>query len=240
MLRSPYLNGKSLANIIQLRITTRKPLAYLLKQGLFNGLTFYIDERVLVPRSPLAEWIEKQFIPWINPESVQNILDIGTGSGCIAIHAALTFPQALVDAVDISPEALAVAAINIKRYQLEDNINLYHSNCFAALDKKKYDIILSNPPYVGEKELASLPPEYLHEPRMALHAEEEGLAIVIQIIREAKQFLSPQGILVVEVGNSEFPLTNQFPQLPFTWLELERGGQGLFLLTAEQLFDNPI
>src|SRR5262249_44279767 len=151
------------------RVETRKPLAYLLKQAWFCGRPFYVDERVLIPRSPLAEGIEQQFVPWIDPERVQRILDIGTGSGCIAISAALAFPQAEVDAVDISVDALAVAAINVSRYNLKDRFHLHQADCFDGLPPQQYDIILSNPPYVGEAEFASLPVEYLHEPAAALY-----------------------------------------------------------------------
>jgi ribosomal protein L3 glutamine methyltransferase len=220
---------------IQERITTRKPLAYLLKQAWFCGRPFYVDERVLTPRSPMAEWLEKQFQPWIDPERVQQVLDIGTGSGSIAIGAAWAFPQAQVDAVDISPDALAVAAINVARYGLEEQVHLKQSDCFANLPPKQYDIILSNPPYVGAQEWAELPKEYTHEPKLALYAGTDGLDVVKKILAGAQQFLAPGGILVVEVGNTEAEFTAQYPQLPCTWLELERGGQGIFLLTAEQL-----
>ncbi len=226
---------RQIGELIQKRVETRKPLAYLLKQAWFYNAPFYVDERVLIPRSPMAEWLEKQFEPWIDSERVQNILDIGTGSGCIAIGAAWAFPEAEVDAVDISPEALEVAIINVNRYQLSERVHLHHSDCFANLPPKQYDIILSNPPYVGRKEMSTLPAEYLHEPKLALQAGEDGLDVVQKILAGAKQFLAPQGILVIEVGNTDEAFAEKFPDLACTWLELERGGQGLLLLTSKQL-----
>lgn len=227
---------QKIAELIQQRITTRKPLAYLLNQAWFYGRPFYVDERVLVPRSPLAEWIEKQFAPWIDPQRVNRILDIGTGSGCIAIAAAWAFPEAQVDAADISADALAVAAINVAHYQLTNRVFLHQSDCFTDLEPKQYDIILSNPPYVGEEEFAQLPPEYKHEPRGALEAGGDGLDVVRKILAGAKKFLTPEGILVIEVGNTETALIEHYPHLPGVWLELERGGQGILLLTADQLY----
>ncbi len=226
---------QQIMKIVQARIETRKPLAYLLNQSWFNGLCFYVDERVLVPRSPFAEWLDKQFIPWVIPEEVTHILEIGTGSGCIAVGAALAFPGAVVDAVDISEEALQVAAINVKQHGLEDRINLLQSDCFDSLPNKKYNIILSNPPYVSEEELVTLPQEYHREPWSALCAADSGLAVVKKIFKEAKAFLAPQGILVVEVGHSDKTFMEHFPKFPGVWLELDSGGQGLLLLNAEQL-----
>lgn len=226
---------RKIAEFIKERIETRRPLAYLLHQAWFYGHSFYVDERVLIPRSPIAEWIEKRFAPWIDSDQVGHILDIGTGSGCIAIAAAWEFPDAQVDAADISQEALDVAAINVKRYQLENQVNLFQSDCFSNLPPKQYDIILTNPPYVGEDEYRELPPEYRHEPRLALHAGKEGLDVVKRILKEAKHFLSPQGILVMEVGNTDAVFAAYFSDLPCTWLDLERGGQGLCLITAKQL-----
>lgn len=226
---------QKMAEIIQERLETRKPLAYLLKQAWFMGKAFYVDERVLVPRSPIAEWLEKQFVPWIDPERVYRILDIGTGSGCIAIGAAWAFPEAQVDAVDVSADALSVAATNIAHYQLKERVFLHQSDCFANLPLKQYDIILTNPPYVGAEEYAQLPAEYLNEPRSALLAGEDGLDIVKKILAEAKPYLAPGGILVMEVGNTDAALMEHFPHLNGVWLELERGGQGILLLTAEQL-----
>jgi len=224
-----------LAGLIRQRIKTRKPLAYLLHQAWFCGQPFYVDERVLIPRSPMAEWIEKLFEPWIDADRVKRILDIGTGSGCIGIAAAWSFPGAQIDAVDVSRDALEVAAINVNRYHLQDRVDLIQSDCFANLPPKQYDMILSNPPYVGAAEFESLPAEYRHEPKSALYAGADGLDVVRKILADAKRFLAPGGILVIELGNTEEIFAKHFPDLPCLWLELERGGQGLCLLTAEKL-----
>lgn len=224
-----------LLETIQQRIMTRMPLAYILQEAWFCGLSLYVDQRVLIPRSPIGELIEKQFEPWVDPNEVRTILDIGTGSACMAIAAAMAFPQAMVDAVDINEEALAVAAININRYHLESRVHLYQSDCFSDLNYQRYDIIMSNPPYVSAVELANLPPEYQHEPRTALYADQDGMAIVSNILQQAATHLTEHGILIIEVGHSQEAMLRYFPDLPLVWLEFERGGQGVFLLTAEQL-----
>lgn len=228
---------KMLLDTIEQRINTRKPLAYILREAWFCGLSFYVDERVLIPRSPIGELIEKQFAPWLEPENINNILDMGTGSGCIAIAAAIAFPQAFVDAVDLHEKALAVAEINISHYGLEHRVHLIQSDCFASLSPQKYDLIISNPPYVSAEELASLPPEYQYEPHEALYADIEGMAIVAKILNQALDYLTKEGVLVVEVGYSKEAMMNYFPDLPLTWLEFENGGEGVFLLTARQLQD---
>ena len=226
---------KAVLKIINSRIKKRIPAAYLTAEAWFAGLPFYVDKRALIPRSPLAELIEARFIPWINPKKVRRILDIGTGSGCIAIAAAYAFPHAKIDAIDVSSKALKVAAINCVRHKVTKRVRLLKSDLFAKLKGQTYDIIISNPPYVGKSEMSSLPKEYYHEPKQALFAGIGGDEIVNRIIKSAAKYLSPKGILVVEVGNSAPLIIKKYPHLPFVWLEFEHGEGEVFLLIKEQL-----
>lgn len=221
--------------LVTRRIAERVPAAYLTGVSWFAGLRIAVDARVLIPRSPLAELIERGFAPWIDPARVRRVLDVGTGSGCIAIACARALPRARVDAVDISPAALAVARGNVRRHRLTRRVRLIASDYFRALRGRTYDIIVANPPYVGARELKGLPPEYRHEPQLALAAGARGLDAVRIILKEAARHLQPRGLLIVEVGNTEHAVRRAYRQLPFLWLEFTRGGGGVFLLTREQL-----
>jgi ribosomal protein L3 glutamine methyltransferase len=217
------------------RIRERVPAAYLTHRMWFAGHEFYVDRRVLVPRSPIAELIEARFEPWIDADNVRSILDIGTGSGCIAIAAALELPQAQVDAADVSDDALAVARINIEKHGVADRVRAVRSDVYSGLGGRRYDIILTNPPYVGREELEGLPDEYRREPELGLFGGEDGLDIVRRILAGAYDHLQPGGILIGEVGNTDLALEAAFPDVPFVWLEFERGGGGVFVLTRDEL-----
>jgi len=221
--------------LLERRIKERVPAVYLTGSTWFAGLPFHVDSRVLIPRSPLAELIERRFAPWIDAGRVARVLDVGTGSGCIAVACARAFPRARVDAVDISPAALEVAALNVRRHRLGARVLLKQSDHYRALGRRTYDIIVSNPPYVGARELKTLPPEYRHEPPLALAAGPSGLDSIRVIVSEARAHLKRRGLLVVEVGDTQKAVQRSFPRLPFVWLTFERGGGGVFLLTAEQL-----
>ena len=217
------------------RIRERVPVVYLTGMTWFAGLAMRTDPRALIPRSPLAELIEQRFQPWARPAQLRRVLDLCTGSGCIAIACARFLPRARVDASDISDEALSLARENVRLHRMSRRISLVKSDYFAALEGRRYDMIVSNPPYVGARELASLPAEYRHEPRLALAAGRDGLDAVRIILSGARAHLEPGGLLVVEVGNSEAAVRRAYRRLPFVWLEFERGGGGVFLLTREQL-----
>jgi len=222
-------------NIVNERILTRKPAAYLLGECWFAGLRFFVNEQVLVPRSPFAELILERFSPWCRADNVKRILDIGTGSGCMAIASAIAFPGATVDAIDISPAALDVARKNVKDYDLEGRVTLIESDLFQNLGGRRYDLIIANPPYVDAEDFAAMPPEYHYEPAIGLRAGRDGLDVVRRILQSAGEHLTEQGVLVVEVGNSEDALTRNYPEMPFLWLEFARGGGGVFLLTRDEL-----
>jgi ribosomal protein L3 glutamine methyltransferase len=224
-----------IAELLWRRISERIPAPYLTNEAWFAGIPFFVDQRVLIPRSPVAELIEKQFEPWVDLEKVHNILDLGTGSGCIAIACAIFFPFSHVDASDVSKDALNVAKINVDKYHLEGRVTLIESDIFSNLKGKKYDVIISNPPYVDQNDMGTLPPEYLHEPKMALASGVDGLNAVDGILRGAYSHLTDQGILIVEVGNSAKALIEKYPKVPFVWLEFERGDSDVFLLRNEDL-----
>ena len=221
--------------LLERRIKERMPLAYLTHRSFFAGLELYVDERVLVPRSPIAELILQRFRPWVNARRVRRILDVGTGSGAIALACATVFPRAQVDAVDVSAAALHVARRNRRRFGLQKRVRMLRSDHFDAVEGCRYDIIVSNPPYVGRAEMRSLPREYAHEPQVGLASGVDGLDSVRAIFAAASGHLSRNGILVVEVGNTEDTLLRTFARMPFVWPEIAMGGGGVFLLRAEDL-----
>jgi ribosomal protein L3 glutamine methyltransferase len=225
----------TVVHLLNQRIKDRKPVAYLTHEAQFAGLSFYVDERVLVPRSPIAELVEQRFAPWVDETQVFNILDLCTGSACIAIACAYAFPEAQVDAVELSADAMDVAKINIQKHDLAEQVGLIKSDLFNQLAETKYDIIVSNPPYVAIQEWEELPAEYHKEPEMGFTGGISGLDLVLRILVDAKNYLTEQGILIIEVGSSAQTLQQLFPQIPFYWLEFDNGGDGVFLLTAEQV-----
>lgn len=227
-------------NMLRRRVEERVPAAYLTGEAFLGPYRFRVDERVIVPRSFIGElMIDGDLAPWIDDaEAVENVLELCTGSGCLAIVAAHAFPNAKVDAVDLSTDALEVARLNVADYGLEDTVTLYHSDLYQALPQKRYDLILSNPPYVNAPSMATLPEEYRREPEMALAGGEDGLDLVHTILREAPRFLTENGLLVVEIGHNRDDLEAAYPDTPFTWLETESGNEFVFLLNAADLPGN--
>lgn len=239
----PFLDARlteaernTVLHIIERRVKSRVPAAYLTHEAWLGEHSFYVDERVIVPRSFIAELLEEQFAPWIDdPWAITRVADICTGSGCLAILAALAFPEADVDGVDISADALEVAKRNVADYGLEDRLRLVQSNLFAGLASQRYDLIISNPPYVNAESMETLPPEYRAEPELALAGGDDGLDLVRTLLREAKDHLNPGGLLVVEIGHNRDVLEEAYPQTPFTWLDTSGGDQFVFLLRREEL-----
>jgi len=221
--------------LLEARTSTRKPTAYLINEAWFAGLPFYVDERVLVPRSPIAELVESGFYPWIDPQRVKRILDLCTGSGCIGIAAAMALPGTRIDATDISGDALDVARMNIRRFGLEGRVEAIESNIFSGIFGRTYDVIVSNPPYVPVSDLRVLPEEFGHEPEIGLAAGLDGMDIVVRILVDAARFLNESGILVVEVGHYRDILSALYEDVPFLWLDFEYGGEGVFLLDRASL-----
>lgn len=248
----PYFDAKlipaerlALAEIIHQRVTTRKPAAYLTKRTYIQGVPFYVDDRVIVPRSFIGELLfgelfggEQDFTLVDDVTDVEKVLDLCTGSGCLAILAASIFPLADVDAVELSPDALEVAKINVADHGLEERVKLFHGDLFKPLKGKKYDLIISNPPYVDQEAMDNLPPEYQAEPRMALvGGDDDGMAIVHRILKEAPKYLNPEGGLLVEVGTGRAALEEAYPDAEFLWLETEHSFGEVFWITREQLLE---
>ena len=221
--------------VICRRVKEQLPAAYITQEGWFAGLQFYVDERVLVPRSPIAELVENQFAPWVDPADVENVLDLCTGSGCIGIACAYAFQNAQIDLSDVSSEALEVANINIEAHDATERVTAIQSDVFSNLKGKQYDIIVSNPPYVDKEDMDMLSTEFHHEPELGLSSGVDGLDITRTILSQAADHLTENGILVLEVGNSQYALAEDYQEMPFQWLEFERGGDGIFLLTKQQL-----
>ena len=225
-----------LRDLLHKRVAKRMPAAYLTHEAWLGEFRFYVDERVIVPRSFIAELLHKQLAPWVeDPEAVTSLLDLCTGSGCLAIVAAHAFPDAAIDAVDISPGALEVAQRNVADYGLESRVTLTKSDMFAKLKDKKYDVIISNPPYVDALSMDTLPYEYRHEPQLALGSGTDGLDATRKILQQAAAHLKPDGMLFVEIGHNRTVLEAAYPNLPFTWLEVSAGDEFVFMLHREQL-----
>nr|NDG09005.1 50S ribosomal protein L3 N(5)-glutamine methyltransferase [Oxalobacteraceae bacterium] len=214
----------------------RVPVAYLTNEALLSDYRFYVDERVIVPRSFIAELIPVQFQPWVpDPDAVHKVLELCTGSGCLAIMLADAFPNAQIDAVDLSVDALEVAKKNVAEYELQDRVTLYQSDLYEKLPTKKYDLIVTNPPYVNSVSMLKLPPEYRAEPQLALAGGDDGMDLVRRIVAGAKERLTTSGVLVVEIGNEFAHAEAAFAELELTWLSTSAGDESVFLLTADQL-----
>ncbi|CAH0315054.1 50S ribosomal protein L3 glutamine methyltransferase [Massilia sp. Bi118] len=239
----PFLDARLLQEevlqvlaVIERRVSERVPAAYITNEAWLGSYNFYVDERVLVPRSFIAELVPQMFSPWVaDPDSVENVLELCTGSGCLAIMLADAFPNALVDAVDISKDALAVAERNIRDYKLNGRVNPIESDLYENVPFKKYDLIITNPPYVNSDSMGKLPPEYLREPQIALAGGEDGMDLVRKIVDGAAERLTPEGVLIVEIGNEREYAEAAFGHLGLTWLTTSIGDDAVFLLTAEQL-----
>ncbi|MCW3171150.1 50S ribosomal protein L3 N(5)-glutamine methyltransferase [Shewanella subflava] len=228
-----------IVELIIRRVRERLPVPYLTNKARFAGLEFFVDERVLVPRSPIAEMINNHFSPWLYNKPVHRIMDLCTGSACIAIACAYAFEDAEVDALDISEDALEVAQINIETLGVLERVFPIQSDLFSAIPKgPHYDLIVSNPPYVDEDDIGDMPNEYHHEPAIGLASGRDGLDLTKRILANAADYLTENGLLVVEVGNSMVHLMEQFPDVPFTWVDFEFGGDGVFVLTRDQLVEN--
>lgn len=226
---------QAVTELFKQRIETRKPAAYLTGEAWFAGLRFIVNESTLIPRSPIAELILNGFDNWLEADSVGAVLDMCTGSGCIGIATLQACPNAQVDLVDLSVEALKVAQQNIDMYHLNDVVTAIHSDLFANLQGKKYNLIISNPPYVDQIEMDALPEEYQKEPRLGLESGKDGLDLTRRILAEAADYLSEEGVLIVEVGVSQHYLERAYPELPFYWFEFEHGGEGVFAIHKSEL-----
>ncbi|NVK41296.1 MAG: 50S ribosomal protein L3 N(5)-glutamine methyltransferase [Oceanospirillaceae bacterium] len=232
--RLTYGERKRVVEFLRQRVEERRPLPYIIGEAWYLDMPFYVSESVLVPRSPIAELIRNRFEPWLRPGPVTRILDLCTGSGCIGIGCAYAFEEAEVDLVDVSVDALEVAARNVARHELGDRVFPIQSDMLSALQGRCYDLIVCNPPYVDQADLEAMPAEYRHEPDLALGSGEDGLDLTRALLRQACDYLTDGGLLVVEVGNSEVHLMQQYPQIPFIWVDLEHGN-GVFAITAEEL-----
>ncbi len=229
------VDQQKIAEIMERRISSRKPAPYLTHRTWFMGLEFYVDERVLVPRSPLAELIYEQYRPWLVRQTELKILDLCTGGGCIAIASAVAIDDSLVVAADISEQALEVCQKNIGQHELQHRIEVVQSDLFSNLGQRTFDLIVSNPPYVPQAMRQKLPKEYLHEPDIGLYSGNTGLDIPLTILRQAKHYLNEGGLLIMEVGESQQRLMDAVPEMPMTWLEFEYGGEGVCLVEQKDL-----